>query len=42
MNSHENPSIRWFYLTKEGKITVEDDASRVSIESAGGLVFRFS
>ena len=35
MNSHENPSIRWFYLTKEGKITVEDDASRVSIKERG-------
>ena len=41
MNSHESPSVRWFYLPKEGKITVEDDASRVSIESAGGLVFSF-
>ncbi len=42
MNSHESPSVRWFYLPKEGKITVEDDASRVSIESAGGLVVWFS
>ena len=41
MISHENPTIRWFYLTKEGKISIEDDASRVSFESAGGLVFSF-
>ena len=40
MNSHENPSIRWFYLTKEGKITVEDDASRVSNKERGRPSFQ--
>jgi len=45
VDSYENPSIRWFlrwlFLPNEGKMAVEDDASRVSIESAGGLVFSF-
>ena len=40
MISHENPNIRWFYLTKEGKITVEDDASRVSNKERGRPSFQ--
>lgn len=37
----ENLGVWQFYLPKEGGMTTENDASRVSIESAGGLVFSF-
>ena len=40
MISHENLNIRWFHLTKEGKITVEDDASRVSNKERGRPSFQ--
>lgn len=42
MNSHESPSVRWFYPPKEDKMKAENDASRVSIKERGGLVFWFS
>ena len=35
MNSHEDPSVRWFYLLKEGKMTAESDASRVRNKERG-------
>lgn len=41
MISHENPNIRWFYLPKEGKMAVEDDASRVSNMERGRPSFQF-
>ena len=41
MISHENPNIRWFYLPKEGKMAVEDDASRVSNMERGKPSFQF-
>ena len=40
MNSHENPGIRWFYLLKEGKMTAESDASRVSNKERGRPSFQ--
>lgn len=35
MNSHESPSVRWFYPPKEDKMKAENDASRVSIKELG-------
>ena len=35
MNSHESPSVRWFYPPKEDKMKAENDASRVSIKERG-------
>lgn len=40
MNSHENPSVRWFYLPKEGRMTTENDASRVSNMERGRPSFQ--
>lgn len=35
INSHESPSIRWFYPPKKDKMKAENDASRVSIKERG-------
>lgn len=40
MNSHESPSVRWFYLLKEGRMTSENDASRVSYRERGRPSFQ--